>query len=111
MEYDSIMQVFYNLLGNAVKFCNKGTITLSVVEDGDDVLMSVEDTGSDSNLNMPALSFPLGGNGGMINWYVQASAYLQTSTVKSLSPSSKLTRLTRGSSEASGWVWLCRSQS
>jgi signal transduction histidine kinase len=41
-----ITQVFDNLLSNALKFTTKGGITVSAVDKGDFVLISVKDTGS-----------------------------------------------------------------
>jgi signal transduction histidine kinase len=41
-----ITQVFDNLLSNAIKFTTKGGITVSAIDKGDFVLISVKDTGS-----------------------------------------------------------------
>ena len=40
-----ISQILLNLLGNAVKFTNKGKITLNVTQIGDDIRFSITDTG------------------------------------------------------------------
>lgn len=32
VEYDNMLQVFYNILGNAVKFCTDGHISVTVRE-------------------------------------------------------------------------------
>ena len=44
-DKDKIIQVFTNLLGNAVKFTNKGYIEVSVVDKGDILECSISDTG------------------------------------------------------------------
>jgi len=44
-DADRITQVFTNLLGNSLKFTDKGYLEISVGEDGDDVKCRVSDTG------------------------------------------------------------------
>jgi len=44
-EKDQLIQVFNNLIGNALKFTDKGSITISAVDKGDVVECSVADTG------------------------------------------------------------------
>lgn len=44
-DKDKIIQVFTNLVGNAIKFTKKGHINISVVEDKNDVKCCVSDTG------------------------------------------------------------------
>ena len=53
---DAITQVFYNLLDNAVKFCQTGgTLTLSIREDGSKIYAGVANTGD----TIPAEELPL----------------------------------------------------
>lgn len=42
---DRIREVFVNLTGNAIKFTEKGTITISIKQEGDKMICSVTDTG------------------------------------------------------------------
>lgn len=44
-DENRLMQVLYNLIGNGVKFTEKGTITLYAEERGEFIKISVEDTG------------------------------------------------------------------
>lgn len=44
-DEDKLQQVLFNLVGNAVKFTHKGTITLNADEEEDRVTISVSDTG------------------------------------------------------------------
>ncbi len=44
-DYFSVIQLFSNLLDNAVKYTKKGSITLSLENDSDYVTVTVEDTG------------------------------------------------------------------
>jgi signal transduction histidine kinase len=42
---DKLRQILLNLLGNAVKYSNRGEVRLKICRDGDDVRMQVRDTG------------------------------------------------------------------
>ena len=44
-DEDRLEQILHNLVGNAIKFSDKGTITVSAVFDGDEVAISVSDEG------------------------------------------------------------------
>ena len=44
-DQEKIKQVLYNLVGNAIKFTEKGGITVNVEKDGDFVKTSITDTG------------------------------------------------------------------
>jgi len=44
-DENRVNQIIYNLLGNAIKFTEQGTITISAVQNKDMVEISVEDTG------------------------------------------------------------------
>lgn len=44
-DSDRILQVMINLISNASKFTDEGTVTCRVHQDGDDVIVSVTDTG------------------------------------------------------------------
>lgn len=44
-DKDRIIQVITNLLGNAIKFTDKGTITVSTTKNGSNVQVAVQDTG------------------------------------------------------------------
>ncbi len=44
-DENRLQQIFYNLVGNAIKFTNQGTISVSAVEKGDFIEASVSDTG------------------------------------------------------------------
>ena len=44
-DYNRLMQIMYNLLGNAAKFCTKGTITVRAMQMAEKMLIEVEDTG------------------------------------------------------------------
>ncbi len=45
VDYYKIVQVFTNLIGNAVKFTDSGTISISGVDEGDFLKISIKDTG------------------------------------------------------------------
>ena len=44
-DEDRLMQVMFNLIGNAIKFTQSGTITITACEDGDYLHVMVKDTG------------------------------------------------------------------
>jgi PAS domain S-box-containing protein len=44
-DQHKICQILTNFMGNAIKFTERGTVTLRIRRDGDGLLMSVEDTG------------------------------------------------------------------
>ena len=44
-DYNRLMQIMYNLLGNAAKFCTKGAITVRAMQMSKEMLIEVEDTG------------------------------------------------------------------
>ena len=44
-DYDRISEVVLNLLNNAIKFTEKGTITVSSKKSNDQIIISVADTG------------------------------------------------------------------
>ncbi|OGW78196.1 MAG: hypothetical protein A2Z83_08590 [Omnitrophica bacterium GWA2_52_8] len=48
-DYDKLMQVFQNLIGNGLKFIRKGHVQVSVRDKGDYLECSVEDTGPGIN--------------------------------------------------------------
>src|SRR5262249_27899734 len=44
-DHDRILQTLSNLIGNSVKFTDRGTITVSVERLGNEAVFSIEDTG------------------------------------------------------------------
>lgn len=44
-DRDKLTQVFVNLIGNALKFSNKGSVTIRIIELQDEVEAEIEDTG------------------------------------------------------------------
>jgi len=44
-DHDRLEQILFNLLGNAVKFTAQGRITVSARQEGENILIAVEDTG------------------------------------------------------------------
>lgn len=46
IDQDRIGEVFNNLIGNAIKFTHKGGITVTTEKKGDEILVSVSDTGA-----------------------------------------------------------------
>ena len=45
VDSEKVEQILYNLLGNAIKFTNKGTINITLSQKGDRVVVAVNDTG------------------------------------------------------------------
>jgi signal transduction histidine kinase/ligand-binding sensor domain-containing protein len=45
LDANCVERVLYNLVGNAIKFTDEGSVTILVEESGDDVVISVRDTG------------------------------------------------------------------
>lgn len=56
-DEDRLMQIFYNLIGNAVKFTESGLIEVSAKREGDLVFVSVSDTGIGIPAEKQALIF------------------------------------------------------
>ena len=44
-DKDKLMQVFVNLMGNAIKFTDKGDVTIKIIELQDEVQVEIQDTG------------------------------------------------------------------
>lgn len=56
-DYGKVEQVLFNLIGNALKFTDKGTITISAKSDKDNVQIEVSDTGHGIPLASQSLLF------------------------------------------------------
>ncbi|WP_067726969.1 ATP-binding protein [Oceanobacillus damuensis] len=62
-DENRLQQIMYNLVGNAIKYTDSGEITVSAVEEEEEIILSVEDTGigiSEQNLRIIFDSFERG---------------------------------------------------